>query len=396
MRFVVRQPIFGSGEQVAGYRLNIEEPRGGDAVNPELVLEPVKAALTRIPAQSWAMVECGLEVLRSAAVRTLPAHRVVLAVSGEERGDGLLLWMRELRKEGYQLGTLQFERDAGWELLLPLLDWVAVRADVNGEELRRTMAAAQMRGVRLIAGGLATREQLNSARQFGFRYFEGPYYLTPSQELPREVPASKLACLRLLAELQQPELRLGVLEELVKAEPSFCYRLMRYMNSAAFFGLQKITSIRHAMALLGDDQLRRWFSLMAVAAAGDGHPSEVVMCAMLRARLCEVLSPGMPEEGFVTGLFSLMPLVVNMQLQALLSVVRLPSAVDCALRGEPGPLHTLLNLAVAFERAQWQVVRDLADSLGCTEEQVFAARGEASQWANEILATQATAAAKMA
>lgn len=188
-------------------------------------------------------------------------------------------------------------------------------------------------------------------------------------------------------------LNLCALESLIKAEPSFCYRLLRYLNSAAFFGVQKVTSLRHAMTLLGDDELRRWLSLMATVASSAGKPGEIVVTAMLRARFCELLSPSAPDHGFMAGLFSLMPMIVNMQLGALLSVVQLPVPVDDALWGEPGPLRTLLDLSLAFERAQWRMDRDLAEALKITDDQVFVARREAARWTNEIMSAQLTAPA---
>ncbi len=393
MRFVVRQPIFDEGEQVDGYLLKIEKGKGA-ATDAAEELAPVTVALERIPPHAWAMVECGAGLLASEAVRSLPPQRVVLALSADEDApEEMLHWVRVLRRAGYTFAVLQYEAECGWEPFLPYADWVGIRIGTGAEVMQRSMAAVKSCGGRLIASDVATRSNREAAQRQGFHYFEGAYYLTASQELPREVAPSRLGCLRLLAELQRPELRHPVLERVLKAEPSFCYRLMRYMNSAAFFGLQKVTSIRHAMTLLGDEQLRRWLSMMAAVEAVDGRPNEVLMCALLRGRLCELLWTDAPDAGFMTGLFSLMPLVVNLRLDALLSIVRLPAPVERALSGERGPLRTLLNLAVAFERAQWHVVHDLAAELRITDDQVFAARGEASRWANEILASQSPACA---
>ncbi|ABF41883.1 putative signal transduction protein [Candidatus Koribacter versatilis Ellin345] len=395
MRFVVRQPIFDYREQVEGYFLNIEKPTGG-LVDTVSEVAAITVALDRIPRHSWAMVECGVQVLASMAVRRLPMGRVVLAISSDEYASAeMLRCVRELRREGFTFAIADFEANREWEPYLPFMDWVAVRGSSLLCKMKKNLAAGKARNARMIARNLDTRSDLAAADNCGFRYFEGAYYLSSAQELAREVPPAKLACLRLLTELQRPVLHYAVIENLIKAEPSFCYRFMRYMNSSAFFGVQKVTGIRHAMSLLGDDELRRWLSLMATVAAVDGRPTEVVVCAMLRARLCELLSPDAPDAGFMTGLFSLMPLVVNMQLSALLSVVRLPQAVERALWGEPGALRALLDLAVAFERARWNMVHDLAHGLGITDERVFAARGDASRWTNGILATQAAPANAM-
>lgn len=390
MRFVVRQPIFDHREQVAGYFLEIEKPSEG-LPDPADEVATVTVALERIPQHSWAMVDCGARVLSSAAVRQLPVERVVLALPDEGHESAEMLnSARALHRAGYKFAIAHFQPNDGWEPYFALVDWVALSGNDAMCMLRQSMAAGQARHARLIARNLPTRTARAEAQKCGFRYFEGAFYLTSEQQLARELPASKIAALRLLAELQQPILNYVVLENLIKAEPSFYYRLMRYLNSAAFYGLQQVKTIRHALSLLGDQELRRWLALMATVSASQGVPSETVICAMLRARLCEVLFREAPDLGFMTGLFSLMPLVVNMQLQVLLTVVHLPTAVEQALWGDPGSLRMLLDLAVAFERAQWNVVRDLAYALHLTEEQVDAARGEASAWTNKILSTQVT------
>jgi EAL and modified HD-GYP domain-containing signal transduction protein len=388
MRFVVRQPIFNLREQVEGYELKVETPADGEL---DLVgyVEAVLAALERIPGTARATISCGLPLLTSRLLTRVPPARVLLGIDpGGSDKDDLLSASLALKKSGYSFALLDFETDAGLERWLGVAETVGIRMRSNIAETRRYVLGHSTHRLRMVAREVSNRADLHAAGRAGFQLFHGEYFLQPAQELSREVPSSKLASLELLKELRQPVLNLRALENLIKAEPSFCYRLLRYLNSAAFFGMQKVTSIRHAMTLLGDEELRRWLSLMAAVASSEGKPSEAVATAMLRARFCELLDVEAPDHGFMTGLFSLMPMIVNMQLSALLSVVRLPLPVDNALWGEAGPLRILLDLSLAYERAQWPMVRDLADMLGLTDEQVFAARGEATRWTNEIMVAQ--------
>jgi EAL and modified HD-GYP domain-containing signal transduction protein len=386
MRFVVRQPIFNLREQVEGYELKVESDRDFDATG---YVDAVLAALERIPVATRATISCGLPLLTSKLLTRLPSARVLLAIDPGDSDIGELLNASfVLKKMGYEFTLLDFEPDVGLERWLGVVESVGIRMRPNLSEVRSHVRRHSSRALRMIAREITNRTDFASAQRGDFRAFHGEYFLQPAQELSRDVPASKLASLELLKELREPVLNLFALENLIKAEPSFCYRLLRYLNSAAFFGMQKVTSLRHAMTLLGDEELRRWLSLMAAVASSEGKPSEAVATAMLRARFCELLHGEDPDHGFMTGLFSLMPMIVNMQLSALLSVVRLPLPVDNALWGEAGRLRTLLDLSLAYERAQWPIVRDLADMLRLSEEQIFAARAEATRWTNEIMAAQ--------
>jgi EAL and modified HD-GYP domain-containing signal transduction protein len=366
-----------------GYELNIEEVADTSAAD---TVEAVTLALQRVPLHTPATIHCSGALLNSEQLLLLPPDRVVLALNPRDPFQESSARIEALRKSGYRFALLDFHPGAEMERWVPVVDWLGVTAERNMAEVATHLHRTnERRIVRLVARQVHTRAQLALATKAGFQYFHGEYFLHPPQVANRDVPTSKLACIQLLKELRRPELNLHVIEDLVKSEPSFCYRLLRYMNSAAFFGRQTITSIRHAMTLLGDDELRRWLSLMATVASSDGQPGEIVTTAMLRARFCELLAE-IPDHGFMTGLFSLMPTIVNMQLGALLSVVKLPEPADRALWGDPSPLRTVLDMAVAFERAQWPVVRDLADALRIPDEKVLEVRREAAQWTNEIMA----------
>ncbi len=73
------------------------------------------------------------------------------------------------------------------------------------------------------------------------------------------------------------------LERAILREPSLCYRLLRYLNSAAF-GLFPIRSIRHALSLLGQREIRKWVSIVVAISISGDRPSELISCALTRAR----------------------------------------------------------------------------------------------------------------
>jgi len=67
---------------------------------------------------------------------------------------------------------------------------------------------------------------------------------------------------RMLQEVLRPELDVPGLEKLIKEEASMCYRLLRDLNSAVFGFKKEIHSVRHALFLLGERDLRRWVRLI--------------------------------------------------------------------------------------------------------------------------------------
>ena len=106
-----------------------------------------------------------------------------------------------------------------------------------------------------------------------------------------DMPANRLNYIRMLQEVSRPELDVAGLEKLVKEEASVCYRLLRYLNSAVFGFKKEIHSVRHALSILGERDLRRWVRLIAAVGAGQDKTSDLVLSALVRGRFCELLAP---------------------------------------------------------------------------------------------------------
>src|ERR1700676_5082559 len=130
----------------------------------------------------------------------------------------------------------------------------------------------------------------------------------------------------MLKAVSQRELDVRALENLVKSEAALCYRLLRYLNSAAFGFANEIHSVRHALAILGEREVRRWIRLVATLGAGQGKTSELVLSAMVRARFSELLSPKIAHgdsDLFLMGLLSLLAVILEIPMPQVLDTVPL-------------------------------------------------------------------------
>jgi EAL and modified HD-GYP domain-containing signal transduction protein len=126
--------------------------------------------------------------------------------------------------------------------------------------------------------------------------------------------ANRLNYLRMLTAVSQAELDVREIENLVKGEASLCYRLLRYLNSAAFGFAKEIDSVRHALAILGEREVRRWIRLVATLGAGQGKTTELVLSAMVRTRFCELISPKIQHgdsDLFLMGMLSMMDVILE-------------------------------------------------------------------------------------
>jgi c-di-GMP-related signal transduction protein len=159
------------------------------------------------------------------------------------------------------------------------------------------------------------------------------------------------------------------------------------MNSAKFGFRNEIHSVRHALAILGDQQVRRWVRLIATVGAGQEKSSDLVLCALVRARFGELLSPATlhgESDLFLLGLLSLLDVILEMPIGDILEKIPLDSETKAVLRGEPGLLRPIYQLILAYESGEWRAARSLCETLHLEPDIVATWHWQAQQWAREV------------
>ena len=158
------------------------------------------------------------------------------------------------------------------------------------------------------------------------------------------------------------------LEATLKRDPSLAFKLLRYMNSAAFGLPVEVTSFRHAMMLLGLVRLKRWLALLLATACKDNAMRPVMWAALRRGLLMEELARGLndreaQDEMFICGLFSLLDHLLKSPFDKLLASVPCPERVVQALVHHTGPYQPYLDMARAIESESPFDHRDAAEAL---------------------------------
>jgi len=128
-------------------------------------------------------------------------------------------------------------------------------------------------------------------------------------------------------------------------------------NSAGAGTSVRITSLRHAITILGRRQLQRWLQLLLFAANGkDAAANPLLQFAATRGRLMELLAKhvrqgdtGFADQAFMVGIMSLMPALVGLPMDEVISPLAVAPEVKGALCEGSGTLGNLLRLTIAAE-----------------------------------------------
>jgi c-di-GMP-related signal transduction protein len=199
-------------------------------------------------------VNCTRETLLKDYVTLLPSEQTVVEVLETVPADDLVVAAcRRLKEAGYTIALDDFAVNDPREALTDLAD--IIKVDLRATSAADAAAMVKRYGpwrCRMLAEKVETREEFVTAKKAGFLYFQGYFFRRPEVLTSHEIPANQLNYLRMLTAVSQPELDVREIENLVKSEAALCYRLLRYLNSAAFGLSAEIRSVQHALAILGE------------------------------------------------------------------------------------------------------------------------------------------------
>jgi EAL and modified HD-GYP domain-containing signal transduction protein len=332
-----------------------------------------------------------------------PATVMIELLETVEPDEEVVRACERLVSQGYSLALDDFVNRPGYEPLLKLASVVKIDVlDKSEAELRRTADELRPYGVRLLAERVETSEVRDTCRRLGYTLFQGYFYSRPQVVSHRELGVEHSTLVRLMNMLDDPAATDASIEQAFKSDPSLSYKLLRIANSAAFAG-REVSSIGFALRMVGRKPLHRWLTLLFVStmAARSGISRELVLAALARARLAEIigersaqargLRASMVPTGplFLTGLFSLLDVLLRMPMDGVLSRMAISPDVKAALLTRSGPYAATLALIEAQERGDWDAVTDAAAAVGVAPPAVSTGYTEALGWARERLASAA-------
>ncbi len=396
--FVARQPIFDRQRRVAGYELlyrssETNRAQADDAnlitsVNLERTL--VSFGLEALIGDRDAWVNASRHMLVHDHWALLPAANTVLEIlETVDPAADVVAAAKRAKEAGYRIALDDFVPSPELEPLLALADFVKVDFRVGDAASRaRLTADLRRRNVTLLAEKIETDVEMQQAEALGYSLFQGYFFAQPQMLKTKEIAPNRVGFLRLLREVHSPELDFDAIERLIEQDVALSLKLLRFLHSAAFGLGRDVSSIRQALLTLGERNVRKWASLVAVFGLASGKPTELVVLALTRARFAEVLAPKVNQASrstdlFLTGLLSVVDALTDQPMEAALAPLGLTDDVrNALLLGDP-PLGDPLHLVLAWERGHWDEAERWMRRLSLQEPEISRLYADSVLWAED-------------
>ncbi len=368
---ISRQPVLNRQQELVGYELTLQPAADAHTRSSSAML--VCAAYAELGVQTalgqnTAFLPADLEFLHDDAIEALPSDAVVIELDFDAAPDERTLQRcRALRERRYSLALANYTGlDDRSRPLLTMLDVIKIDVRRFDDTRLNELAGPLVRlPLKLLAQGVETCEAMERCKKIGFHLFQGHYFARPEIVSGRRLSASQASLIQLI-NLAGRDADTVKIEDGIKHEPALAINLLRIVNSVGHGLSRSITSLRHAITMLGRRQLQRWLQLLLMTPSGkspDASRSPLLQVAALRGRMMEMLiehscphDRKLADQAFITGIMSMMPAALGLPMNEIFAQIALEPEVMRALSSHEGALGKTLALLECF---------DAEDAEGC-------------------------------
>lgn len=396
--FVARQPIFDTNKKIFAYELLFRS--GTTNGFPDIDGETATASLLsssfftvgidQIGAGKLVFINFTEDLLLKGTPLLFPPEKMMVEVLEDVTpSTEIINACQELKENGFQLALDDFVYSKKFNDLLKLSDIIKIDFRLTPIDKIETMLAnLAPYGCRLLAEKIETYEEFTHAKELGFDYFQGYFFSKPEILQNKDLSASQLGLIQLIAQINTAEFDVDKLEKMVAQDVSITYKLLNFLNSAHFSRVQPISSIRQAISFLGEREFKQFVTLIATSKLAEHKPNELIRASIIRARFLELISEDLPEDSreiFLLGLFSFIDAMLDQGIDQIVDKLPLSENITTALAKRKGDLYPYIRLIETYEKCNWIGLKYTQKRLGVGNDNITESYVKAIEWANSIL-----------
>ena len=373
--FIARQPIFSIHKQLVAYELlyrgTDEFPLSGVSGNQATTSLLSSTFLTEgidvISETKPCFVNFTEELITKKVPASFSKSKLVIEILEDVRPTKeIVATCRELSEEGYRIALDDFVYDRKFEPLIEIADIIKIDFRLTPiNTIHKTLHRLSKYKVKLLAEKVESHEEFEKAAKLGFSFFQGFFFSKPEKMLIKEIALAEVTLLNLLFEATRKKTTLERLYEIFSTDVAISYKLLRFVNSAYFYRMEEVKTLKHAIAFIGEKELRRFVTLVIMSELAIKKPSELVRLSLVRAKFCELLSlqsgfRDSSSEMFLMGLFSFIDSMLDTTMDVVMDKLPIGRRVKETLTNHTGEFAPFLEAITAYERG---LIADCTDAL---------------------------------
>ena len=391
MPLLARQPVLNRGQEIVGYDLRLAPANAASLSLLKLLGDGSgESFFARLPNRFVLADDDQVDTAKPLA--QLSGRLVLELDASPKNGETVVAREKKTKAAGYGVSLQRAHLAAVPAEALDMASYFCIDpSELNGD-LEKTCNRLRKHNAKQLAINVASTEQFERTHRAGCELFRGYFFTRPKLDQSQAISPSYTTIVNVM-KLAQENAPVAKIEDALKRDAALSFKLLRYINSAGF-GLQcEIESFRHAVAVLGYQNLYRWLALLMVTAARQSASSALVTTAITRGRLAELIGSGLfePQEGdnlFIVGAFSLLDAILKAPLEQVAEQIPLSQSVLDALFRREGPYGPILSVIEATEQFQDPKARagamEIAGLLGFTTTELNQAQLDAMIWAEGL------------
>ncbi|WP_075982929.1 EAL and HDOD domain-containing protein [Bacillus massilinigeriensis] len=404
--FIARQPIFTKNQELFAYELlyrnnekNIFPGIDGDEATAEVIINSyLNIGIDKLSNSRPCFINFTEKLLQlKLPTYFRPREIVVEILETVDLNQETVNICKELKELGYRIALDDFilnESNTHSYQLMRYADIIKVDFRQSTEKMRRKIEAiAKISNVKLLAEKIETEDEFLAAKDRGYDFFQGYFFSKPIMVSTHDIPSYFHSYFEVLNQLSQDEPNIDIITGTIEQDLSFSYKLLKLVNSPAYRPKHKINSIRQAIVLLGLLEIKKWIYVLAFREQTKGKndlSNELISLSLTRAKMSEYYAFQINKRAeassyFMTGMFSLIDIILGLPLDKVLSELPLQDHISDALKGAPNPMKDALDLCMDIENGDWESVTNKCKELEIDEIKFLQYYHQAINWSNEIM-----------
>lgn len=374
---MARQPILDRKQNIYAYELLFRPSSPSNEFNGDIATAQVignlldVVGIEELTGNRKAFINFTGTLIKEGLATILPNDQVGIEILETVSPDAEIIEAcATLKEQGYLIVLDDFKYSPELKPLINLADIIKIDfLSTTPEERKDCVRRLDNGRIQFLAEKVETQEQFAEALDSGYSYFQGYFFHQPEMISRQGIPILKLNYLDLLEKIHKPEPDFTEIEKVIKNDVALSYKLLRLINSP-FFGLRhEISSVKHALSMLGITETRKWLSLQLLQGLSEDKPDILLINSLIRSRFAEMLAPELGFKGrkvdlFLMGLFSMIDALLGRPLEEILARLPLATDVKKAILKQEGQFGTILRLMLYCERGEWDALTPLISELG--------------------------------